>query len=253
MPPVESNEFFSRLSCTNNYWTAPSLDVCVGRKKQKVEIDKAAEMASGGEQFLWMFMRECASEVKDIWQETHFFLFLSIHYLLSHTPESTAPLLTIYSHLLRRVAGKVPQPWREDKHLSHRVGAYINVHCICQGQCLFSVSIEAQHVHFLARGRTVVQSPHPPVKSGDGASTTDGDRAVLSGAAALFGELYPWQLGSSYQSMRLELYWHARWRRPRGGDRDHSVWRWHTARSASELGCRQHLSLSGISEVRALA
>ena len=44
------------------------------------------------------------------------------------------------------------------------------------------------------------------------------DRGVLSGAAALFGELYPWQLGSSYQSMRLELYWHAGCRRPRRGD-----------------------------------
>ena len=79
-----------------------------------------------------------------------------------------------------------------------------------------------------------------------------GDRAALSRAAALFGELYPWQLGSSYQSMRLELYWHARCRRPHRGDGDHSVWRWHTACSASELGCRQHLSLSGISEIQAL-
>lgn len=54
----------------------------------------------------------------------------------------------------------------------------------------FCVSIEAQHYHFLASGRTVLHSSSP-VKSGDGASTTDGDRAVLSGAAALFGELYP--------------------------------------------------------------
>lgn len=52
MPPVESNEFFSHLSYTNNYWTTSSVVACVGCKNKKVEIDKAVETASGEEQFL---------------------------------------------------------------------------------------------------------------------------------------------------------------------------------------------------------
>lgn len=102
---------------------------------------------------------------------------------------------------------------------------------------------------FLTSRRTPVQSSSP-VKSRDEASTTDGDRAVLSKGAALFCELHHWQLGSSYQSMWLELYWHACWRRHHQGDGDHSVWRWHTACTASELECRQHLSHSEISEIQ---
>lgn len=79
-------------------------------------------------------------------------------------------------------------------------------------------------------------------------TTESEDGAALIRVAALFAELQPRQLGSSYQSTRLELYWHARRRWPSRGDWDHNVWCWRTARSASELDSRRHLSLTGVSE-----
>ena len=65
------------------------------------------------------------------------------------------------------------------------------------------VSVEARHVRVcLAEG---LRSRARPRWRAVTEPQTE-DRAALRGAAHLFTELFPWQLGSSYQRARLELY-----------------------------------------------
>lgn len=123
------------------------------------------------------------------------------------------------------------------------------VYCKCQGQCAcVCVPAEAHHVHF------------PDQRGDSGPELLPREerwqiQLHRHGTEAFWAAQQPCSVSStpdSWGALIRACGWNCTGTQAADGPaeetEDHSVWRWHTARSGSELGCRQHLSLSGISE-----
>ena len=154
----------------------------------------------------------------------------------------------MYSQLARRAAGTIM------KHSSQRVSIHVQyvppcVYCqLSTVNVKDSVPAEAHHVHF------------PDQRGDSGPELLPREerwqiQLHRHGTEAFWAARQPCSVSStpdSWGALIRACGWNCTGTQAADGPaeetEDHSVWRWHTARSASELGCRQHLSLSGISE-----